>query len=88
MSRRIIVAVTPGLAASLAVLLAAGVVRGLCDPLQGLGFFLVGPASSSLASASLAAVIALVAGVYLTFTRRFGPPPQLQPTEAGEPTSS
>ncbi len=55
----ILAAIAPGLVASLAVLLAAGAVRGLCDPLQGLGFFAVGPLCSALASAALAGVIAL-----------------------------
>jgi MFS family permease len=36
----------------------------------------------------VAAVVALLAGVYLTVSRRFGPPPQMQPAEAGQPTSS
>jgi hypothetical protein len=53
------VAVAPGLAAALAVLLVAGALRGLCDPVQGLGFFVVGPVCSCLASACLAVVVAL-----------------------------
>jgi len=53
------VAVVPGQVTALAVLLAAGAVRGLCDPAQGLGFFLVGPVCSGLASACLAVVVAL-----------------------------
>ncbi|MBW2260379.1 MAG: hypothetical protein JRG91_00280 [Deltaproteobacteria bacterium] len=56
---RVLAAIAPGLVASLAVLLAAGSVRGLCDPLQGLGFFIMGPVCSALASAALASVIAL-----------------------------
>ncbi len=36
----------------------------------------------------VAAVAALLAGLYLSVSRRFGPPPQVQPAEAGQPTSS
>jgi MFS family permease len=36
----------------------------------------------------VAAITAFVAGVYLTISRRFGPPPQMRPAEGGQPTNS
>jgi tetratricopeptide (TPR) repeat protein len=50
-------------AAALSILLVAGLVRGLCDPVQGLGFFAVGPLCSGAAAAVSGAVVgAAVAG--------------------------
>jgi hypothetical protein len=56
---RVLVAVLPGVVASLLVLIAAASLRGFCDPWQGLAFFAVGPLGSVLAAASLATVLAL-----------------------------
>jgi len=63
----------------------------LSDALSLLPLFAIGGVAELVGVREVllvAAVVAFVAGVYLTVSRRFGPPPQLQPAEAGQPTSS
>lgn len=56
---RVLVSTLPAVLASLLVLVAAASIRGFCDPLQGLGFFVTGPLCSALAAGGLATVIVL-----------------------------
>jgi len=63
----------------------------LSDALSLLPLFAIGGVAELVGVREVllvAAVLAFVAGVYLTVSRRFGPPPQVQPAEAGQPTSS
>jgi hypothetical protein len=63
----------------------------LSDALSLLPLFAIGGVAELVGVREVllvAAVIALAVGVYLTSSRRFGPPPQLQPVEAGQSTSS
>jgi Na+/melibiose symporter-like transporter len=58
----------------------------LSDALSLLPLFAIGGVAELVGVREVllvAAVIALAAGVYLTFSRRFGPPPQVQPAGAG-----
>jgi MFS family permease len=58
----------------------------LSDALSLLPLFAIGGVAELVGVREVllvAAVIALVAGVYLSVSRRFGPPPQLQPADAG-----
>ncbi len=63
----------------------------LSDALSLLPLFAIGAVAELVGVREVllvAAVVAFVAGVYLSVSRRFGPPPQLRPAEAGQPTSS
>ena len=63
----------------------------LSDALSLLPLFAIGGVAELVGVREVllvAAVLAFVAGVYLTVSRRFGPPPHVQPAEAGQPTSS
>ncbi len=58
----------------------------LSDALSLLPLFAIGAVAELVGVREVllvAAVIALVAGVYLTLSRRFGPPPRVQPAQAG-----
>jgi len=58
----------------------------LSDALSLLPLFAIGVVAEVVGVREVllvAAATALVAGVYLTVSRRFGPPPQVQPAEAG-----
>ena len=56
---RTALAAAPWLAALLAVLFAAGAIRGFCDPWQGIGFLAIGPIGSAVAAWAIATAIAL-----------------------------
>jgi len=63
----------------------------LSDALSLLPLFAIGAVAEVVGVREVllvAAVAAFVAGVYLSVSRRFGPPPQVQPAEAGQSTSS
>jgi MFS family permease len=63
----------------------------LSDALSLLPLFAIGAVAEVVGVREVllvAAVLAFVAGVCLTVSRRFGPPPHVQPAEAGQPTSS
>lgn len=56
---RTLVPILAALGADLVILLAAGLLRGLCDPVQGLGFFAMGPLTSGLAAGLMGMAVAL-----------------------------
>lgn len=63
----------------------------LSDALSLLPLFVIGGVAELVGVREVllvAAATALVAGVYLSVSRRFGPPPEMRPAEAGQPTSS
>jgi MFS family permease len=63
----------------------------LSDALSLLPLFAIGGVAELVGVREVllvAAIVAFVAGVYLTISRRFGPPPQMRPAEVGQPTSS
>jgi tetratricopeptide (TPR) repeat protein len=57
---RVLASVLPGPALALLVLVIAASARGFCDPVQGLGFFAVGPLGSALTGAGLGTFTALL----------------------------